>query len=185
MFWEVTTESPAATQQLGERFGSLLVRGDVVSLDGPLGTGKTRFVQGIAVALGLSRETVTSPTFTLLHEYPSSLPLVHADAYRLRDSDEFLDLGVSELWEEGVVVVEWGSRVRDALPRRTMTIVGSVAKETTRRFAVTCPDTLRDRQSDFERVLRPLVKNGEPSATATGPAAEAAAGGDDEQPPRD
>lgn len=111
------------TVELGRRLASLLVAGDVVALEGPLGTGKTRVVRGIAEGLGLGVE-VTSPTFSVVHEYGGDPPLSHVDAYRLADGDEFLSLGASELWEDGVVVIEWASRVADVLPPETLWISG-------------------------------------------------------------
>jgi tRNA threonylcarbamoyladenosine biosynthesis protein TsaE len=83
-------------------------RGDVVVLAGPLGAGKTTFAQGFARGLGV-QGPVTSPTFTLVRQYPCALgQLVHADLYRLDQLAEVEDLGVSELVEDGVALVEWG-----------------------------------------------------------------------------
>ena len=138
----LTSQSEAETVAFGRRLAGVLVAGDVLSLDGELGTGKTRLVQGLAEGLGGSRDWVTSPTFTLLQEYPTQPPLTHADAYRVHDSDEFLALGVSELWEEGIVVIEWGSKVRDALPSRTIDIVGAIQPDDTRLFSLTISNTI-------------------------------------------
>lgn len=118
------TDSESATLAMGERLATCLRIGDVIALDGELGVGKTRLAAGIAMACGAQRDDVTSPTFTLIHEYSTEPPVAHLDAYRLADSDEFLGLGVSELWEDGIVVVEWGSRVADALPKETLWVTG-------------------------------------------------------------
>ena len=118
-----TAVDEASTIELGRSIAAVLHAGDVVALEGPLGTGKTRLVRGIAAGLGLDVE-VTSPTFSLVHEYSGDPPLSHVDAYRLADGDEFLSLGVSELWEEGIVVIEWASRVSDVLPPETLWITG-------------------------------------------------------------
>ena len=124
------------TVDLGRAIGVLLQPGDVVSLNATLGFGKTALAGGIAAGLGLSGVAVTSPTFSLIHEYPTDPPLAHCDAYRLADSDEFLSLGVGELWEDGIVLVEWGDRVVDALPPRTIRIDGTIEADGRRRFVV-------------------------------------------------
>ena len=121
-----TAVDEASTAELGRSIAAALRTGDVMALEGPLGTGKTRLVRGIAAGLGLEAE-VTSPTFSLIHEYGGDPPLCHVDAYRLADGDEFLSLGISELWEEGIVVIEWASRVADVLPPETLWITGEAA----------------------------------------------------------
>jgi tRNA threonylcarbamoyladenosine biosynthesis protein TsaE len=88
----------------------------VLALHGDLGSGKTCFVQGLAAALGIDRP-VTSPTFTLVHEYKGTRPLVHVDLYRLRDSLDALMLGMEEYFDsEGVTAVEWADRAEDIFP---------------------------------------------------------------------
>lgn len=104
-----TTEvvaDPEAMRTLGQRIGRTARAGDVIVLDGELGTGKTTLTQGIAQALGVT-EAVTSPTFVIARIHPStSVPLVHVDAYRLARRAELDDLDLP--WEESVSVVEWG-----------------------------------------------------------------------------
>jgi tRNA threonylcarbamoyladenosine biosynthesis protein TsaE len=113
---KTTTASAAETRALGERLGALLRRGDVVVLAGDLGAGKTTFVQGVAVALGVD-ERVTSPTFTIVHQYEGRLPLVHVDVYRLDRLGELYDLGLEDLADgAGAMVIEWGDVVAQALP---------------------------------------------------------------------
>lgn len=133
--FERFTATVGRTVDLGRAIGRLLVAGDVVSLNADLGFGKTALAGGIAAGMGLADAAVTSPTFSLIHEYPTDPPLAHCDAYRLADSDDFLALGVSELWEDGVVLVEWGDRVADALPPRTIRITGTIDDDGVRRFA--------------------------------------------------
>ena len=118
-----TTRSAAETEQLGARLAALLRPGDVIAFRGGLGAGKTAFTRGLARGLGIE-ESVTSPTYTLVNEYPQGrLPLFHFDMYRLRDAEELFDLG----WEDyldrgGVCAVEWSERVADALPAGTVTV---------------------------------------------------------------
>jgi tRNA threonylcarbamoyladenosine biosynthesis protein TsaE len=106
----VMSRSPAQTQELARHLGSLVNAGDLILLNGDLGAGKTTFTQGLAQAMGI-RETVTSPTFTLVRSYQGSGPLrlLHADVYRLEHLQEVVDLGLPELIDDGAVaVVEWG-----------------------------------------------------------------------------
>ena len=110
------TRSADETHALGRRIGAVLRAGDVVVLDGELGTGKTVFTKGLAVALGIT-EPVVSPTFTVVREYEATLPLVHVDVYRLDHLQELHDLGFDDLvGSEAVTVVEWGGRVSALLP---------------------------------------------------------------------
>jgi tRNA threonylcarbamoyladenosine biosynthesis protein TsaE len=116
MTLHTTTRSPDETHALGRRLGALLRPGDVVLLDGELGTGKTVVAKGIAVALGIT-EPVVSPTFTVVREYDAATPLVHVDVYRLDHLQELHDLGFDDLvGGEAVTVVEWGDRVSAVLP---------------------------------------------------------------------
>jgi tRNA threonylcarbamoyladenosine biosynthesis protein TsaE len=99
--------------------------GDIICLEGDLGTGKTCFVQGIGQALGI-QEPITSPTFTLIGEYRGTnrdVPLFHVDVYRLITSTELDELGLWEyLHDEGVCAIEWADRIRDYLPGETLWI---------------------------------------------------------------
>ena len=114
----VTTTSPEETRIVGASLAPTLLPGDVVSLSGDLGAGKTAFVQGLAAALGVQR-AVTSPTFTIVHEYAGRYPVVHLDVYRLNSFQEVLDLGFEEYMDGGaVVLVEWGEAIAPLLPRR-------------------------------------------------------------------
>lgn len=113
---EVKTFSPAQTARLGEKMGELLEGGEVICLYGELGAGKTCFVQGLALGLGV-KERITSPTFALIHEYKGRLTLYHMDFYRLADPLELEALGYEEyFYGRGVCVIEWAGRVRELLP---------------------------------------------------------------------
>ena len=118
--WQAADEGD--TERLGRALAAVLAEGGVVGLIGPLGAGKTRLVQGIAAALGVDRRDVVSPTFVLVHEYRGGRPIYHLDTYRLRDSDEFLQLGVEEYFAPpNVVFVEWADRFPECLPRSAST----------------------------------------------------------------
>jgi tRNA threonylcarbamoyladenosine biosynthesis protein TsaE len=118
----VTTLSPEETRIVGAALAPTLLPGDVVSLSGDLGAGKTAFVQGLAAALGVTRQ-VTSPTFTIVHEYQGRFPIAHLDVYRLDSFQEVLDLGFEEYMDGGsIVLVEWGEAIAPLLPRRHLEI---------------------------------------------------------------
>jgi tRNA threonylcarbamoyladenosine biosynthesis protein TsaE len=107
---ELRSHSPEETRQLGLRLGQLLEPGDVVLLHGDLGAGKTAFTQGIGAGLGV-RETINSPTFTLLKEYLGSAPFYHFDLYRIEDAEEIYTLGFEDYFGgAGVSVIEWAER---------------------------------------------------------------------------
>jgi tRNA threonylcarbamoyladenosine biosynthesis protein TsaE len=112
---ELRSAGAPGTRAIGAAIASQLGAGDVVVLTGDLGTGKTVLAQGIAAGLGVA-DAVVSPTFTLLREYAGRLPLRHLDVYRLDHVQEAIDLGLDELLDDGVVVVEWGEGVRELLP---------------------------------------------------------------------
>jgi tRNA threonylcarbamoyladenosine biosynthesis protein TsaE len=131
----VLSESEQDTERLGRGLADALADGGVIALDGALGAGKTRLVQAIAAALGVDRHDVVSPTFVLIHEYQGRRPVVHIDAYRLRDTDEFLQLGADEYLAAGnLVLIEWAERVADALPKERLEIRIEILPGTTRRF---------------------------------------------------
>ena len=102
---------------LGEALGRALQPGDAVGLVGPLGAGKTTFVQGVARGLEVTAERhVASPTFALVNEHPGRVALVHADFYRINDAAELRELGLDEAFDRAAVIVEWADRFPDALP---------------------------------------------------------------------
>jgi tRNA threonylcarbamoyladenosine biosynthesis protein TsaE len=131
----VDLPDPAATTALGRRLGGLLFPGAVVALVGPLGAGKTHLVRAVALGLGVTdSRVVSSPTYVLIQEYEARLPVYHFDAYRLRGTAEFADLGAHEYFEGGgVCLVEWADRVAQLLPAERLTITLHVTGETARR----------------------------------------------------
>lgn len=125
------TESSEETQALGEKLGKTLKRGDVIALVGDLGTGKTCLTQGIARGVGIPPgEVVNSPSYILINEYNGAIPIYHIDLYRLENSEEIAELGLSEYMEgDGICIIEWAERMTDALPdtciKIQITLVGA------------------------------------------------------------
>jgi len=109
------TTSAAATRELAAAVAALARPGDLVLLVGDLGAGKTAFTQGFADALGID-EPVTSPTFTLVRTYAGTHRLNHLDVYRLESAAEAEGLGLGELLEDGITLIEWGDTIASALP---------------------------------------------------------------------
>jgi tRNA threonylcarbamoyladenosine biosynthesis protein TsaE len=111
--------------------------GSIVALNGPLGAGKTRLVQALALGLGVPPSECVSPTFMLINEYRGRLPVYHFDAYRLKDEDEFLDLGPDEYFEgAGITLVEWAERVERCLPPERLEICIEPVSPNERRFEI-------------------------------------------------
>jgi len=119
----LVSRSPDATQALGRALMELLPDGALVALYGDLGAGKTCLVRGLAEAVGLM-DRVTSPTFTLVHEYRGARTLYHLDLYRITAPQQVLDLGYEDLFDpkDGLCVVEWAERAEGMLPERRVDI---------------------------------------------------------------
>jgi len=116
------TYSVEETRIVGASLAPTLLPGDVISLTGDLGAGKTAFVQGVAAALGVERR-VTSPSFTIVHEYAGRYPILHLDVYRLDSFQEVIDLGFEEFLDpESIVLIEWGEAIAPMLPRRHLEV---------------------------------------------------------------
>jgi len=113
---EYRSNSPAETEKIAKDFAKKLKPGDVVTLDGDLGAGKTAFTQGLAKGLGVS-DYVNSPTFTIVNCYNGDIPVYHFDVYRIEDSDEMYEVGFDEyVGGDGVAVIEWSEKISDILP---------------------------------------------------------------------
>ncbi len=117
----ISTQSAEETQQFAARLARLLRAGDFVALIGPLGAGKTCFVQGLGKGLHVEGQ-VRSPTFVLMRIHKGPVPLCHADAYRLASAEELIDLGLDDWLDESVVALEWADRVSEALPAERIEI---------------------------------------------------------------
>ncbi len=111
------TFSAEETFALGQKLGQNAKAGDIYTLVGDLGAGKTVFTQGFACGLDI-KEPVCSPTFTILQVYEGGrLPLFHFDVYRIEDADEMDEIGWDDcIYGDGVSIVEWADRIRDILP---------------------------------------------------------------------
>jgi len=144
----ITLQSEADTDRLGAALAAALPAGSVIALNGTLGAGKTRLVRAVAEAMGVAAEHVTSPTFVLVHEYTDGrLPIYHIDAYRLKDDDEFLELGPDEYFESGgLTFVEWAQRVANCMPEEQIEISIEVTGRQQRRV------TLHDRSGQFPQL---------------------------------
>jgi tRNA threonylcarbamoyladenosine biosynthesis protein TsaE len=127
--WEF--KKPADLQAWAGRFARLLRPGDVIALIGPLGAGKTTFVQGLARELGYSRGA-NSPTFALANEYKTrKMNVYHMDMYRLT-AEELRGFPLEDYWQGGICLIEWGDRVRDRWPAETLALHLSVSGPTRR-----------------------------------------------------
>ena len=126
---EWISRSPAQTEAVGEALGKMLRPGPVLAFRGELGMGKTAFTRGLARGLGCTGR-VTSPTFTIVNEYPGPIPLFHFDLYRLSGPEELWDIGWDDyLARGGVCAVEWSERAADALPPDTLWVTISRLEE--------------------------------------------------------
>lgn len=130
------THSPEETEKIGEALAKSLQPGTVLAYRGDLGAGKTAFTRGLARGLGC-KETVTSPTYTIVNEYLGGrLPLFHFDMYRLASSDDLWDIGWEDyLDREGVCAVEWSENVADAM-ENAVTVTIEKLGENTRQITI-------------------------------------------------
>ena len=135
MEYKITTRSEEETIELAQNFESEKFPNMIICLDGELGSGKTVFTKGVAMALGI-KENITSPTFTIIKEYDGELPLYHMDVYRL---DGVTDgIGIEEYFTKGgVVVIEWADTIKDILPKDRLDIKFRVIDENKRLIILT------------------------------------------------
>lgn len=114
---EYRSNSPKETENIAKAFAKTLKGGDVLCLNGDLGVGKTAFVQGLVVELGVI-EPISSPTFTIVNCYDGKLPIYHFDVYRIEDSDEMYEIGFEEyVFGDGITIIEWAENIKDILPK--------------------------------------------------------------------
>ena len=135
----IISRSPEETVRLGRSLGKYLTNGSVVALTGELGSGKTCLTQGIARGLQVPEDLyVTSPSYTLVNEYPGRLRLFHVDLYRIGDVIELDDIGLDEMiGGDDVTVIEWAEKMIDVLPKERLFISISIVDDKTRNFRLT------------------------------------------------
>ncbi|GGK00824.1 tRNA (adenosine(37)-N6)-threonylcarbamoyltransferase complex ATPase subunit type 1 TsaE [Lentibacillus kapialis] len=128
--YQIKTHSDLETKHVAGQLGLFLKPGDVVTLEGDLGAGKTTFAKGLASGLGVTR-VVNSPTFTIIKEYQGEIPFYHMDVYRLEESEE--DIGFEEYFNSsGVCLVEWAHFISEFLPSVYLEIKIAYIDENTR-----------------------------------------------------
>lgn len=136
---EKKTNSFEETKEFGSSLAKQLTPGSVVGLVGPLGSGKTVFVQGICLGLGVQR-AVTSPSFVIINEYPGRLKespiwVYHFDLYRLENVEEFIKLGYEEyFYGKGITLIEWAEKVKAFLPEKRWEVHLEILSENERQI---------------------------------------------------
>jgi tRNA threonylcarbamoyladenosine biosynthesis protein TsaE len=132
------TKSASETIRIGRSIGSRLRSGDVVALVGELGAGKTQFIKGLAAGLGVGKPAyVSSPSFTLINEYPGGIPLYHIDLFRLGGEKEAEDLGLEDYFQGGgITVIEWADKIPSLLPEEMLLIHIAYTGKTTRTLEI-------------------------------------------------
>lgn len=132
---EVRTYSRDETVNVGRKLGKLLGKGDIVCINGGLGSGKTVFTCGIAASLGISGY-VTSPTFTIVNEYDSEIPLYHFDVYRLEHPEDMFEIGFDEyIAGDGITVIEWANLIEAVLPEERISVNIAIDEESMKENA--------------------------------------------------
>ena len=130
------SHSEKETEDIGYRFGKALRRGDVVSLTGSLGAGKTVLAKGIARALSIE-EAIVSPTFTIVQEYDGTQKLYHLDLYRLSGDDEFESMGGEEfLYPDGITLIEWAEKIEDMMPDDAFRVTVAILEDGSRSIEI-------------------------------------------------
>ncbi|MGZ3589670.1 MAG: tRNA (adenosine(37)-N6)-threonylcarbamoyltransferase complex ATPase subunit type 1 TsaE [Thermodesulfobacteriota bacterium] len=120
----IPSKSTSQTIRLGKSIGSRLRAGDVVALSGELGVGKTHFIKGLATGVGVGKSTyVSSPSFTLINEYPGEVPFYHIDLFRLENQKEAEGLGLEDYFQgRGITAIEWADKIPRLLPKEMLSI---------------------------------------------------------------
>jgi len=151
---KIICNSENETKQIASNLARFLRKGDIIVLSGELGTGKTKFVEGILSHYGLENE-ISSPTFTIINEYHNNLAdIYHFDLYRLADIYEFENIGGEEYFSKGICLFEWGELIEDILPDDYLkiSIEKSEDDDNTREITLE-PIGERFAQVDFEKIM--------------------------------
>jgi tRNA threonylcarbamoyladenosine biosynthesis protein TsaE len=123
--FQFISKSENDTKNFAKSLATHLQKNDIIVLTGDLGSGKTKFTEGILSYFGLENE-ISSPTFTIVNEYKKdNVNIYHFDVYRLEDSSEFYEIGGEEYFENGICLIEWGELIQDALPKNFIHITFS------------------------------------------------------------
>ena len=135
----LTTISPEETKSLGGKIGAAIESGIIIALIGDLGSGKTLFVQGLASGLDVpSDHYITSPSYTLINEYPGRFRLFHIDLYRINSENDFEDIGIHEILSGCcVAAVEWAERLNQAMPAEYLSIHFKIVDDQKRKIILT------------------------------------------------
>ncbi|OPY13809.1 MAG: tRNA threonylcarbamoyladenosine biosynthesis protein TsaE [Syntrophus sp. PtaB.Bin001] len=142
MKYQIISKDAEETNSIGIIIGKCLAAGDIVALVGELGTGKTCLTQGIARGLGVPESyAITSPTFTLINEYPGKYVLYHFDVYRLQGSVDMDNMGYEEyFFGKGISVIEWAEKIIDIIPDNAIKIWFTFLDENMRRIEISAPE---------------------------------------------
>jgi tRNA threonylcarbamoyladenosine biosynthesis protein TsaE len=136
--FQITTRTPDETQKLGKTIGKWIEQPLVIGLSGDLGSGKTAFVQGLAEGLEVPGQYyITSPTFTLINEYPGRFPLFHIDLYRLDGISDLEDIGLDELlYDQAVIAIEWAEKMSHDLPAEHLAMTFEITPDDYRKISL-------------------------------------------------
>jgi tRNA threonylcarbamoyladenosine biosynthesis protein TsaE len=136
--FQITTRTPDETQKLGKTIGKWIEYPLVIGLSGDLGSGKTVFVQGLAEGLEVPGQYyITSPTFTLINEYPGRFPLFHIDLYRLDGISDLEDIGLDELlYDQAVIAIEWAKKISHELPAEHLALTFEITGDDYRTISL-------------------------------------------------
>ena len=132
------THSTDETRKLGQKIGAMINQPLIIALRGDLGSGKTAFVHGLARGLEVpDGYYITSPTFTLINEYPGRLPLVHVDLYRLEKIDDLEDIGLDELlYDQAVIAIEWSEKLTGRQPDEQLRVTLEIIDDECRKLSL-------------------------------------------------
>lgn len=135
----IQTKSTSETIRIGRSIGKYLRPGDVVALVGELGIGKTQFIKGLASGVGIGRPTyISSPSFTLINEYPGRVPFYHLDLFRLEQEKEAEELGLEDYFQRrGIIAIEWADKIPSLLPKEMLLVHFTFTGTNTRTLKIT------------------------------------------------
>jgi tRNA threonylcarbamoyladenosine biosynthesis protein TsaE len=134
----IITRSTDETRKLGQKIGTLIKQPLIIALIGDLGSGKTAFVQGLAKGLEVpDGYYITSPTFTLINEYPGRFPLVHVDLYRLESIEDLEDVGLDEmLYGQAILAIEWADKLIGCQPAEKLLVTMEIIDDECRKLTL-------------------------------------------------